>query len=89
MEDKSVYFKDTWFMHTIMGGTSGVEVYMDIKDGNLSFVYRVYDHFGAGTNDHASDLPALPSLYMLQHRSDMSPRFAHMYRPFVWSVMIH
>jgi hypothetical protein len=89
LERKGTYFDDTYFMHTIMGGTSGVEVYMDIIDSKLSFTYRIYDHFGGGTHDYGSDLPGLPSLYMLQHRSDLSPRFASMYRPFVWSVMIH
>ncbi|MEZ4827680.1 MAG: hypothetical protein R3C61_15570 [Bacteroidia bacterium] len=91
------YIKDTWFMHTVMGGTKRVDAQIrKISATEIQVKYTVWDHFGAGKKDATSFLPGLPSLYWLQHNSinwskehttnfgDLSTKFI----PFKWNVEV-
>lgn len=84
------YMKDTWFMHTVMGGFQQVTVQISIvSDKELLFKYTVWDHFGAGKSDATSPLPALPSLYWLQHNSANNNILMHdWFTPFIWNIKV-
>ena len=85
---RSPYIKDTWFMHTVMGGVQQIDITIKTVSANhIELSYRVYDRFGAGTDDARSSLPGLASLYWLQHNSyKYYPETENQYMPFIWSV---
>lgn len=80
------YVKDTWFMHTVMGGTQQFDAHIkSISSTEIKIQYEVWDHFGAGKSDAVSKLPGLPSLYWLQHNSGGNK---YIYKPFIWSIKV-
>jgi len=87
------YMKDTWFMHTILGGTQqwNAEIRL-VSEGQINVTYTVHDRFGAGTDDAQSQLPGLSSLYWLQHNSYMHNRndrsILNRYTPFRWNISV-
>jgi hypothetical protein len=77
--------KDTWFMHTIMGGYCQVDVsIIGVSKGKVVLSTTIYDHFGAGRNDANVITPGLPSMYYLQHNTPADNN----YKPFVWAVKV-
>ena len=84
------YMKDTWFMHTVMGGFQQVDAQIRIiKSDQIQIRYTIWDHFGAGTSDAGSNLPGLPSLYWLQHNSTKNNiLMSGWFSPFVWGVEV-
>jgi len=78
------YIKDTWFMHTVLGGTQQFDATITKVTANEILVrYSVWDHFGAGTNDATSKLPGLPSMYILQRVPGRK------YVPFIWGINVN
>ncbi len=84
------YIKDTWYMHTVMGGNQQIDAQIQsISADHIVVSYRVWDHFGAGRNDATSNLPGLPSLYWLQHVSGLqNPELRDRYQPFIWNIEV-
>lgn len=84
------YIKDTWYMHTVMGGNQQIDAQIQsISAGQIVVFYRVWDHFGAGRDDASSKLPGLPSLYWLQHVSGLlNPDRSNNYQPFIWNIEV-
>lgn len=82
------YIKDTWFMHTVMGGFQQVDAEIKVVSATqLRIRYTLWDHFGAGTNDAGSLLPGLPSLYWLQHNSArVNVLMSQLFTPFIWGI---
>jgi len=85
------YIDDTFFMHTVMGGTQQFDAKIQsVSATDVVVQYRVWDHFGAGTSDAASSLPGLASMYWLQHNSALdNPGEANRFVPFVWSILLN
>lgn len=81
---------DTWFMHTVMGGTQQVNAQIrSISANEIQVNYMIWDHFGAGRNDAGSRLPGLPSMYWLQHNSTTYDRnTSNQFTPFIWNVEV-
>ncbi len=84
------YIKDTWFMHTVMGGNQQIDAQIQsISATEIIVQYKVWDHFGAGRNDASSNLPGLPSMYWLQHNSWLAkPHLRQKYVPFIWNIEV-
>lgn len=84
------YIKDTWFMHTVLGGTQQWNAQIrSISAADIQVRYTVYDRFGAGTDDAQSKLPGLPSMYWLQHNSyKYYPNTSSNYTPFTWNINV-
>jgi RHS repeat-associated protein len=79
------YIKDTWFMHTVMGGTQQVDAQiMSMNSKRTSVRFTVWDRFGAGLDDATSKLPGLPSMSYLQH----VVRNPNKYTPFIWNINV-
>ena len=84
------YIKDTWFMHTVMGGFKQVDAQIQIVTANqIKVRYTLWDHFGAGTNDATSSTIGLPSLYWLQHNSaENNILMSNWFTPFIWGIQV-
>ncbi|MEO7049771.1 MAG: hypothetical protein ABI091_30990, partial [Ferruginibacter sp.] len=79
------YFPDLTsdlFLHTLMGGYQGLSVSVLTTDYLETFTYTFMDHFEAGKDDANSWLPALSSMYYLQHNFGTSTQ----YTAFIWTV---
>lgn len=85
------YIKDTWYMHTVLGGTQQWNAQItQISASQVKVRYMVWDHFGAGTDDAQSKLPGLSSLYWLQHNSThYYPSTSGNYAPFNWNIRVN
>ncbi|MFC4230255.1 RHS repeat domain-containing protein [Parasediminibacterium paludis] len=85
------YIKGTWYMHTVLGGTQQWNAQItQISANQVKVRYMVWDHFGAGTDDAQSKLPALSSLYWLQHNSPRYyPSTSRNYAPFNWNIRVN
>ena len=85
------YIKDTWYMHTVMGGTQQWNAQIaQITASQVKVRYMVWDHFGAGIDDAQSKLPGLSSLYWLQHNSaHYYPTTSGNYAPFNWNIRVN
>ena len=71
-------------MHTVLGGTQQFDAKITkISSNEIKISYRVWDHFGAGTDDAKSNLPGLPSMYWLQHNTKSK------YVPFIWNINVN
>ena len=85
------YIKDTWFMHTVLGGTQQWNAQItQITASQIKVRYMVWDRFGAGMDDAQSKLPGLSSLYWLQHNSAQQyPSKSGNYAPFIWNIRVN
>ncbi len=80
------------FAWATMGGYKKITATITTISANeISVVYKIEDHFGAGKMDSGSWVPGLSEMYLLQkyEGKSLDPNDSNTYNPFKWDVTIN